>query len=141
MFYTDLMDVLQEDKVSHYPPYNVFETDEGAGIEIAVTGLAKDDLEVYFDEDKYLVVQGTYGQSGDKEYTHKGLSTKDFKRKFQLAKHYGVESVEVLNGLMSIKLKKIEPEKKMIPIQTPSKPVTFKTDTNTNADTDNKFND
>jgi molecular chaperone IbpA len=98
-----------------YPVYNIFEDESEIHIEIAVTGLGEENLKAYID-DGYLVVEGKYPDEKDKNFIHKGLSKKDFIRKFWLDKNYEVEEIDVKNGLMQIKVVKKEPDRLLIPI-------------------------
>jgi len=106
-----------------YPVYNIYsyEVDECKRmgvIEIAVTGLGKEDIQVY-EEDGYLVVEGTYpknDENGETVFVHRGLSKKDFTRKFWLDPNYEVGSIKVKNGLMKIFLKETSKNKKFLEI-------------------------
>jgi molecular chaperone IbpA len=98
-----------------YPVYNIYEDDNVVFIEIAVTGLGEENLKAYLDEG-YLVIEGNYPEDHDKKYVHKGLSKKNFKRKFWIDKTYEVEEIDVQNGLMKIKIVHKEPDKKLIEI-------------------------
>ena len=97
-----------------YPPYNTYEQDDKEFIELAVTGLSKENINAYF-EDGYLVIDGKYPET-DRKYFHKGLSRKDFKRKFQLAKDYEVDTINVKDGLCTIELVENKPEMKYLEI-------------------------
>ena len=44
------------------------------------------------------------------EYLHRGLSSRNFDRTFNLAEHVEVKSAEMNNGILSIHLEKIIPE-------------------------------
>lgn len=101
-----------------YPPYNIFEEEQGGVIEMAVTGLSEKDIQIYFDEDNYLVIEGKYPDTSEKMYKHKGLSKKDFTRKFRLEKNYNVQSAEVKDGLLRIALHREDPKRQLIPINT-----------------------
>ena len=101
-----------------YPPYNVYfeEGDEDTQfVEIAVSGFDKEDLQVYFDDEGFLVIEGKK-ESSDKKYIHKGLSKKNFVRKFEVPKTLDVKNIEVKNGLMLIELSRVEPNKKLLTI-------------------------
>jgi HSP20 family molecular chaperone IbpA len=98
-----------------YPPYNLSTDGENGLIEIAATGLSEKDIKVYFDEDGLLTAEGTYPDKDEKEYTHKGLSKKNFKRKFRLEK-YKVQNATLENGLLSIEIAKETPKLEFIPI-------------------------
>ena len=106
-----------------YPPYSVSTvTQDGETlgvIEIAATGLSEDNVKVYFDDENFLVIEGTYPkEETERTFSHKGLSTKDFKRRFQINKNFVVKTVILKNGLLRIFLKEEKPDITYIPINT-----------------------
>ena len=109
------------------PPYNVAtiskdELDSTMGlIEIAATGLSKKDIKVYFDDEGKLVIEGKHHKPSKELniiYNYKGLSTKDFVRKFRLEKNFKVHSVILKDGLLRIFLKEEKPEVEYLEIET-----------------------
>jgi molecular chaperone IbpA len=99
-----------------YPPYNVYtEDNDETYIEIAVSGFKKENLKAYIDDDGNLCIEGTK-EKEDKKYIHKSLSTKDFVRKFRLERYLEVQDIRVEDGLMTVKLSTIEPERKLLTI-------------------------
>jgi molecular chaperone IbpA len=104
---------------NNYPPYNIFtiEDEERYGkIEIACAGIPEENIKVYFDDSDLLVVEGTYPEAKERQYTHKGLSTKDFAKKFRLEKNWEIKEVNYENGLLEILLIQNKPKKQFIPI-------------------------
>lgn len=104
---------LKSDKM--YPPYNIYKADDNHYIEIAVTGLSKDDIKAY-NEDGYLIVEGTYPEEEREYYSHT-LSRKNFKRKFVLKQYWEVKDIIVKNGLCSIEIYENKPETNYIEIK------------------------
>ena len=107
------------DKEKTFPPYNIFQEEDKAFIELAVTGMSKEDIKAYF-EDGLLVIEGEHQDQEEiskRNYSYNGLSKKNFQRKFQIQNDFEVESIKVENGLCVVKLVKIEPEVKSIKIQ------------------------
>jgi len=105
-----------------YPPYNVIKEDENTFvIEIAVAGIPKDGISINTHEST-LTVEATIEKLAgekDKEYLHKGIAGRRFARTFNLAEHVFVESADVENGILSIRLVREVPEElkpRMIPI-------------------------
>lgn len=105
-----------------YPPYNVIKEDENTFvIEIAVAGIPKDGISINTHEST-LTVEATIDRLAsekDKEYLHKGIAGRRFARTFNLAEHVFVESANVENGILSIRLVREVPEElkpRMIPI-------------------------
>ena len=99
---------------SGYPPYNIETTGENAyRIEIAVAGFTTDELNIEVKEN-LLTVTGRKTANDDgaaqKTYLHRGLAERDFERRFQLADYVVVTDADLVNGLLSISLKRELPE-------------------------------
>lgn len=97
-----------------YPPYNIETTGENAyRIEIAVAGFTPDELNIEVKEN-LLTVTGRKTANDDsapqKTYLHRGLAERDFERRFQLADYVVVTDANLVNGLLSIALKRELPE-------------------------------
>ena len=97
---------------SGYPPYNI-ETigDDTYRIELAVAGFRPDELSVDVKEN-VLTVAGRKAANTDdgKRYLHRGLAERNFERRFQLADHVVVTGADLVDGLLSISLKRELPE-------------------------------
>jgi len=102
----------------NYPPYNIIETDEqNFVIQFAVSGFELDELEVVHDGStatRILTVKGEKkkeeGSEIDYSYHHRGISMKNFEKKFTLGEFVEVESVKLRQGILEIKLVKNIPE-------------------------------
>ena len=98
---------------SGYPPYNIETTGENAyRIEIAVAGFRPEELNLEVKEN-LLTVTGRRTANDDapaKTYLHRGLAERDFERRFQLADYVVVTEANLVNGLLSISLKRELPE-------------------------------
>ena len=99
-----------------YPPHNVVKhTEDRFSVELALAGYREEDLTVEF-KNGILVVSGNADQfladAMDKEYLHKGISTKKFNRTFRLSENVVVDGANFVNGLLVIDLKVIIPEEK-----------------------------
>ena len=93
-----------------YPPFNVIQTDtNNYVIEFAVAGLALANLEITHKYNK-LTVQGKKVADNDTTYLRRGISSRAFKQEFILADHVTVETAEIDNGILSIKLHREIPE-------------------------------
>jgi len=90
-------------RVSTYPPYNIKEQKDDQGvIEFAVAGFAEKDLKVEVKENA-LSVYGCKGDASDADdFWHKGISDRNFTKKFQLHKHIVVDNAELKDGLLKI---------------------------------------
>jgi molecular chaperone IbpA len=93
----------------HYPPHNILKTGETEYlIELAVAGFNKDELNIEF-KDRTLTVMGEHESKG-REYIHRGISTKKFKRTFRLSEHVHVNGADIKDGVLSINVKYEVPE-------------------------------
>jgi len=106
-----------------YPPYNIERVapngDARAKIRItlAVAGFDPNDIEVTV-EDNELTVSGRQGDDTDRNYLHRGIAARQFKRTFVLADGIEVAGAELKDGLLSIDMVRPETAKtvKRIPI-------------------------
>ncbi len=94
-----------------YPPYNIEKTGEDAyRITIAVAGFAESELSIEA-RDGQLVVTGRKAEAEDKaNYLHRGIATRAFERRFQLADHVRANEAVTENGLLHIDLVREVPE-------------------------------
>ncbi len=104
------------DASTSYPPYNVAKIDENAyRIELAVAGFAEDEIDIESHEN-VLTVTGRKEQAdndstpGGPDYLHRGIASRGFERRFQLADHVFVTGADLVNGLLVISLKRELPE-------------------------------
>ena len=94
-----------------YPPYNIEKTAEDAyRISIAVAGFAAEELNVEVKE-RSLVVSGRKAdEAKDRSFLHRGIATRAFDRKFQLADHVLVKGASHEDGMLHIDLQRELPE-------------------------------
>jgi molecular chaperone IbpA len=104
-----LQDVAENSKL--YPPHNVVRyTDEEFAIEMAIAGYKKEDLDVNVREGILIVTADVSKE--EREYIHKGISAKKFRRTFRLSEHVVVNGADFRDGLLVINLKVVIPEEK-----------------------------
>lgn len=94
-----------------YPPYDIVRTgDDTFRISLAVAGFSPDEINIVAQEN-VLTVMGQKAQNGGHtEYLHKGISSGNFERRFDLAEHVEVEGASFANGLLQIDLVRRLPE-------------------------------
>ena len=93
----------------HYPPHNIIKTsDEDYLIEIAVAGFDPKGIDVEYHQ-RTLTVTGEHVRKG-REYIHRGISTKKFKRTFRLSENVEVHGADIRDGILAIELKYVVPE-------------------------------
>ena len=98
-----------------YPPYNIQKTEDYKfEIEMALAGFDKKDIEIEVAEGVLTVKSLKDKDTGaTDDYTlYKGISQRNFTRKFTLADDIVVKGAELKNGMLTINLERIVPEEK-----------------------------
>lgn len=94
----------------NWPPYDIVKTgDDEYMITMAVAGFSPDEL-IITHEPNLLVVAGQKSGDDNGQYLHRGLTARSFERRFELADHVQVEAASLVNGLLTIELKREIPE-------------------------------
>ena len=103
------LDYVAKHSQDNYPPHNILKTgDTDYLIELAVAGFTKDELTIEV-KDRTLTVTGDHVSRG-REFIHRGISTKKFKRTFRLSEHVHVNGADLVDGILAVELKVIVPE-------------------------------
>lgn len=96
--------------VSDWPPYDIVKTgDDSYRIAIAVAGFSRDDLDITF-QSNLLTVTGRKQDAPAEGYLHRGIASRPFEHRFELADHVRVDSADLSNGLLTIELVREIPE-------------------------------
>jgi HSP20 family molecular chaperone IbpA len=104
-----------------YPPYNIelLPADEGdvqaLRVTLAVAGFSIDELEVSIEEGE-LAIRGKQREDQAKDYLHRGIAARQFKRSFRLASGVEVRKAELNNGLLAIELIRPRQEKRVLKV-------------------------
>lgn len=109
----DMMDRVMETDVSAptYPPYNIEKTDEDAyRISLAVAGFTEAELSVEVKEGALIVSARKAEEDKARTYLHRGIATRAFERRFQLADHVRVSGASHVDGMLHIDLVREVPE-------------------------------
>ena len=99
-----------------YPPYNIerISKDDSRAellrITLAVAGFARDQLDITL-EDNQLTIRGKQQDDKSREFLYRGIAARQFTRTFVLADGIEVKSADLSNGLLSIDLHRLEPER------------------------------
>ena len=108
----DLVDAAQQQAGTedHYPPCNVERVGEDRyQISLAVAGFSPDEISVTA-EQNVVTVEGDKAEKTDRDFMYQGISTRRFKRQFNLADYVQVKSAAFDNGLLKIELVREIPE-------------------------------
>ncbi|MGQ8366941.1 Hsp20 family protein [Glaciecola sp. 1036] len=107
----------RQEKQTSYPPYNIELLGEDKyRITMAIAGFSQEDVLIEVQENT-LKVQGNKETSeqdektvNERKFLHKGISERNFERKFQLGDNVKVLSADLQNGLLHIDLERVVPE-------------------------------
>ncbi|MBA5800416.1 MULTISPECIES: Hsp20 family protein [Rhizobium] len=98
------------DTVDNWPPYDIVKSGEDAyRIAMAVAGFTQDELTIT-QEQNILFVSGQKANADDVQYLHRGIAGRSFQRRFEIADHVKVVGAGLVNGLLTIDLKREIPE-------------------------------
>ncbi|MDF1668291.1 MAG: Hsp20 family protein [Roseovarius sp.] len=109
----DMMDRVLSSDVAQptYPPYNIEKTaDDAYRISIAVAGFCDADLGVEVREGHLIVTARKTEDESERSFLHRGIATRAFERKFQLADHVRVSGATHADGMLHIDLVREVPE-------------------------------
>jgi len=107
-----VLDALQAgDGTQTYPPYNIEKTGEDSyRIAMAVAGFSAEDIELVTIEG-VLSVRGKAHADDDKAvYLYRGIASRAFERRFQLADYIEVTGARLENGMLQVELARRVPE-------------------------------
>ncbi|MBB3465066.1 Hsp20 family protein [Rhizobium sp. BK377] len=98
------------DTIDNWPPYDIVKTSEDDyRIVMAVAGFSQNELTMT-QEQNMLVVSGQKANSQEVQYLHRGIAGRSFQRRFELADHVKVVTAGLVNGLLTIDLRREIPE-------------------------------
>lgn len=110
--FDDIFNTLQRASIpnTNYPPYNIIKKGESYFIEMAMAGFKRSDIDIEV-KDNTLTISADYGKREDDiEFIHKGISEREFYKKFALAEYVEVKKAQMIDGVLVIQLEKDIPE-------------------------------
>lgn len=106
----DLLESARVTASDNWPPYDIIKKgDDDYRITMAVAGFSPDELNLTH-ERNLLLVSGQRVVEDDNQYLHRGIAGRAFERRFELADHVRVTGAALVNGLLTIDLKREIPE-------------------------------
>ena len=106
----DLAETAQHAAEDNYPPFNIERLAEDRyQITLAVAGFAPEEIDITAEQNQ-LTVEGTKKDKQDRDYMHRGISLRPFKRQYSLADYVRVQGANFDNGLLKIELVREIPE-------------------------------
>lgn len=111
-----------EGETPSYPPYNIERVGENDyRISMAVAGFGEGDLSIEVKENTLSIRGEKTAEQEPANYLHRGIASRSFERRFQLADHVVVKGATLENGLLHVDLVRELPEAmkpRTIPIAT-----------------------
>jgi len=101
----------RSDAQPSYPPYNIELVGEDKyRITMAVAGFERSELEIETERDQLKIVGRKQKDEAKRTFLHRGIASRDFEHRFQLADHVKVVGAKLDNGLLNIELVRVVPE-------------------------------
>ncbi len=96
---------------SGYPPYNIEKIgDDAYRISIAVAGFTDADLSIEARDGQLVIAGKKVAEEKEVNYLHRGIATRAFEKRFQLADHVRATGATTENGLLHVELVREVPE-------------------------------
>ena len=96
----------------NYPPHNVVKVDnDNFNIELAVAGFSEENISVEV-KDGILLIKGQNSEDDDREYAHKGISSRKFEKSFRLSEFVVIDGAELVNGILVVNARVEVPEER-----------------------------
>ena len=102
----------RNEKQATYPPYNIELLEEDKyRVSMAIAGFSDKEIEIEVQENT-LRITGNKAEKAteNQKFLHKGISERNFERKFQLGDHVKVLAADLENGLLHVDLERVIPE-------------------------------
>ncbi|SNS55472.1 molecular chaperone IbpA [Noviherbaspirillum humi] len=104
-------DVQRGDGQTSYPPYNIeLVSEDKYRITMAIAGFDRSEIEIETERDQLKITGRKQKDETKRTFLHRGIATRDFEHRFQLADHVKVVGARLDNGLLNIELVREVPE-------------------------------
>ena len=111
-FFDLVEDSLRWSGEDNYPPYNIAKTGDGDdlyAITLALAGFGPEDISITAEQNT-LTVEGRKTMKDEQQMLYQGISSRQFRRTFNLADYVQVRGASFENGLLKIELMREIPE-------------------------------
>jgi molecular chaperone IbpA len=106
-----LFDDAQRAADTAYPPYNIeLVSEDKYQITMAVAGFQRSELDIEVERDTLKITGRRQKDEAKRTFLHRGIASRDFEHRFQLADHVKVVGAKLDNGLLHIELVREIPE-------------------------------
>ena len=111
--FDDMFRYVEHAPATNYPPYNIVKDGDHFQIEMALAGVAYEDVDITLANGQ-LNIAHTPQEVENKSWTyvHKGIAQRKFERTFTLADDVLVKGARMENGMLYVELERIVPEEK-----------------------------
>ena len=107
----DLLETSARAETENYPPFDIEQQgDDQYRITLAVAGFRPEEIEIVAQNNQLTVTGRRDDEADNARYLHRGIATRAFERRFQLADFVVVQDASFDNGLLRIALKREVPE-------------------------------
>jgi molecular chaperone IbpA len=107
----DLLETSARTDTENYPPFDIEQLgDDQYRITLAVAGFSPDEIEIVAQNNQLTVTGNRQDEADSGRYLHRGIATRAFERRFQLADFVVVQDASFDAGLLRISLKREIPE-------------------------------
>lgn len=97
--------------VDNWPPYDTVKLSEDRyRITMAVAGFSRDELDISTQPNLLVVTGERKNTEQEGEYLYRGIASRAFNRRFELADHVKVTGAHLADGLLTIELEREVPE-------------------------------
>ena len=121
----DTFDTMLTEKPTTFPPHNIVKVEENNYlVELAVAGFNGSEITIEVLKNT-LTIKGEKDLDDTRNYLHRGIGTRTFRKTVTLAETVQVDGASLENGILTVKLVNIVPVEKLpvkIAINTVSKP-------------------
>ena len=101
-----------DSEATAYPPYNIERLgDNEYRITMAIAGFSDAEIKIEVKENALSVTGAKASEAKERTFLHRGIATRAFERRFQLADHVEVKSADLKDGLLNIDLVRNVPER------------------------------
>ena len=108
---TSMLEEASRAEGNGYPPYNIELTGEDQyRITMAVAGFSEDELDIEVKQNTLRIAGNKRDEAKGAKFLHRGIATRAFDRRFQLADYVRVAGAHLEDGLLHIDLVREIPE-------------------------------
>jgi molecular chaperone IbpA len=107
-----LLDGIASYDADSYPPYNIERLgDHEYRVTTAVAGFNEDEIKIELKQQTLSIAGAKKSEEKQHSFLHRGIASRAFERKFQLADYVEVKGASLMNGLLHVDLVRNVPEK------------------------------